>query len=420
MNLCFVTRDYPTSPDDPIVSGEIKNPFYLTQTLAERGHEVTVVTHGERGRSTVGNVTVSRVPDGVLLGFVASVTEGYVATREVSRLLDGGDYDLVHAHYPVLPLAVLRRTGRLGVPLVTTAHGTFVPEMRANVPPLTAYGALARANGAVQKRIERRTWCWSDRVVTAGEFQVDEMTEVYDLPPGHVEWISNGVDTDRFSPDDGRGESVRSEHGAGDDPLVLFVGRLARKKGLQYLVRALPRVRDRVPGTRVVVVGGTPSFDQYGDGLQDLVALRGLEEQVTFVSEVPERRLPAYYDAADVVAVPSINYEPLPTVVFEALASGTPVVGTDDWGIPDQVGDSETLVPEKDPERLADQVAAVLEDDEWARELGERNRERALELDWDLMTTRHVALYEEVIAMNDGTTRGEEISSGTRSTQDSR
>jgi len=398
MNICLLTRAYPESDDEPIVSGMNKNPYYLSQTLQEQGHEVTVVTHGQKVIArTVGGVTVKQIGEGYLRGFVRAATESVKGALECRRLIDeSGDYDVLNVHYAAPGVGLAKQLGALAVPLVSTAHGTILPEIRANVGSNTLHDRLHLINALAKSRLDRYSWEQSDKVITAGEFQVAEMEEIYGLPKSKLRPIANGVDTDHYRPDEERRQSTRADLGLQDSNVILYVGRLVKKKGLQYLVRALAELERTDESIELVVVGGTPAFDSFGDQVRRLARSLSVSDCLTFVSGVSERDLPSYYNAADVCAVPSVNYEPLPTVVFEAMASGNPVVGSNSWGIPGQVGSGDTLVPEKDTDSLTSMLARVFEDPEWAAELGEKNRRRACQyFDWSEVAQSYVDTYRE-------------------------
>lgn len=381
MNLCIVTREYPASDNEPIVSGSIKNPYYLSKALSDRGHEVTVVTHDtlhEQRRQD--GIEVRRVRGGLARGFVRSTTKSLRVATELRRLgRDGRSFDVVNVHYPAAGVALAKRLGQFDAPLVSTAHGTILPEIQANLGSSSLGSNLHLLNALAKKQVDQYSWHQSNLVVTPGRYQVAEMLDVYGLPESSVIPISNGVDTSLYRPDEERGRAARDRLGLRGATVVLFVGRLVRKKGLQYLLRALPIARSEVPDLHVLVVGGTPEFDEYGDTIRRMIADRDLEESVPIRTEVPECKLPAYYNAADVLAVPSTNYEPLPTVVFEAMASGLPVVGTNGWGIPEQLGYDETLVEQKNPDDLASVITAILGDDDRYERLSETNRRRAVD-----------------------------------------
>lgn len=400
MKLCLVTRDYPRSPEEPIVSGSKKNPYYLSQTLAGRGHDVTVLTHGPtEDEWSLEGVTVRQVGQGWYRGFVRAATESVKAARAYREFAeDGESFDVINVHYPAPGFLFANWGTNVDAPLVSTAHGTILPEIRANNDTRTATDRLYRLNALVKSKFDTISWNLSDLVVPAGTYQVTEMKETYGVSPSKLRPVTNGVDTSLYEPDEERRRTTRAELGVAGTNVVLFVGRLVKKKGLQYLVRALGELRQRNPDVTLLVVGGTAATSRFGSRIRRLIDELGLGDRVKILTEVPESRMAAIYNAADVCAVPSINYDPLPTVVFEAMASGKPIVGTNKWGIPQQVGHDRTLVPEKDPRALARGLRTLIEDRSVAEREGRRNRERACrKFDWDDVAAMYEDLYQEVM-----------------------
>jgi D-inositol-3-phosphate glycosyltransferase len=145
-----------------------------------------------------------------------------------------------------------------------------------------------------------------------------------------------GVNLDLFSPRDKA--KARQELGfAQDESIVLFVGRFAPLKGIERLMEAMCHLQHH-QRLRLIIVGGDGSDTPEFQGLQKLTRNFGIQEGVTFVGRIEQDNLPAYYNAADVLVVPSY-YESFGLVGLEALASGTPVVAT-------KVGAMESILKE--------------------------------------------------------------------------
>lgn len=150
-------------------------------------------------------------------------------------------------------------------------------------------------------------------------------------PGAALERLSPGVDVDRFEPNSVARAQMRARYGLGDRPVVVCVSRLVPRKGQDMLIRALPALRERVPGTRLVIVGGGP----YLDDLRRLAHSFGVAEDVVFTEGVPAEELPAHHAMADVFAMPcrtrgaGLDVEGLGIVYLEASAMGVPVVAGD-------------------------------------------------------------------------------------------
>jgi phosphatidylinositol alpha-1,6-mannosyltransferase len=175
-------------------------------------------------------------------------------------------------------------------------------------------------------------------------------------------------------------------------PTVLTVARLVKRyKGHDVMVRALARLRGRVPGVRWVVVGDGPLRGE----LESLAAAEGVSDLVTFAGAVPDGERDAWLDRAHVFAMPSrlppgAGGEGFGIVYTEASAHGLPVVAGAVGGATDAVLDGRTglLVDPSDPAAVADALARVLLDPDLAARLGAGGRERARELAWPLVAER--------------------------------
>ena len=173
-----------------------------------------------------------------------------------------------------------------------------------------------------------------------------------------AEVLPMGVDTDIFRRAD-KAQTPKS-----DRLTILFVGRLYPIKGVNFLVEALAMLRENRYDAELIIVGD----GEQRQSLESQVASSGLAGHVKFVGRVSNRQLPAYYQQAAMVAVPSVvlasgETEGMPVVILEAMACGVPVVASDVGGVSDLIrdGDNGMLVEPAKPRELAramEQVAA--------------------------------------------------------------
>jgi phosphatidylinositol alpha-1,6-mannosyltransferase len=207
-----------------------------------------------------------------------------------------------------------------------------------------------------------------------------------------------GVDAETFRPGAG-GAAVRAELGLAGRPVVVCVSRLVPRKGQDVLIRALPAVRERVPGAVLLIVGDGP----YRPRLEALARDLAVTQDVVFTGPVPAERLPACYAAGDVFAMPcrtrrgGLDVEGLGIVFLEASSTGLPVLAGDSGGAPDAVLPGETgfVVDGRSPTAVADGLVDLLTDRDLARRLGERGRRWVTEeWGWDLAAARLRALLE--------------------------
>jgi len=298
-----------------------------------------------------------------------------VCVRRRIRLLHCGNF--TPAGY------ICRWTKRwLGIPYVIYFHGMDIEKAARK---MAHPGWRARALRAILDDASMHFANSRDtkaRLVRAG---VPETKIVVLLP---------GVELDRFHP--GTVSSSRAASFLGR-PTLLTVGRYAKRKGIDLVIRALPLVRQSVPDAQLVIIGRRQE-----ENLSPLVRELGLEGAVHFFGEVEESELPDFYRAASLFVMPAFEEEAAASVegfgiVFlEAAASGIPSIGGRSGGIEDAIVEGETgfLVNGQSVEDLAARIVQILGCEEHRRALGAKARARAVaEFDW---RARALIVAEEV------------------------
>jgi glycosyltransferase involved in cell wall biosynthesis len=248
---------------------------------------------------------------------------------------------VIHAHWLIPQGIVAVVVGRvLKIPVVITAHGADV------------YGLRGRLWHALRKALASR--CEALTVVSQDmAAKLPEVTSRRGEPP---QVMPMGVESQRFA----AGPKTSTDPGQA----VLFVGRLARKKGVEYLIRAFPDVLARHPDARLVLVGDGPCRTE----LEALSSQLGLADRVRFAGSQPPAELPRFYRRSHVFVGPSVvarsgDTESFGLVFAEAMAAGCPVIGTTVGGIPGLVvhGRTGLLVEPESPAALAAAINQVLD-----------------------------------------------------------
>ncbi|GIZ53760.1 glycosyltransferase family 4 protein [Noviherbaspirillum aridicola] len=304
-------------------------------------------------------------------------------------------YDLLHANFFMSGM-VARSVGRaLGLPFVITFH---------------ALGRVRRlsqkeADGFPDERfdIEESLMRDADRVIAECPQDREDMEQLYHAPSDRIDIVPCGFDPDEFWPVtlDARQQLGLSR----DEFIILQLGRMVPRKGVDNVIQAAAILRHRhgVP-VRLLVVGGnaetpdvatTPELGRLMRMTEEL----GIGDCVTFTGQRQRGQLRYYYSAANVF-VTTPWYEPFGITPLEAMACGTPVVGSNVGGIKTTVVDGETgcLVPPKDPEALAGRLEWLYRHPHAAQRMGWSGMRRA----WQNFTWRHVAenvaaVYESVL-----------------------
>ena len=318
------------------------------------------------------------------------------------------DTDVIHSHTWYANFAGLVGSTFLDVPHVVTSH---------SLEPHRPWKAEQLAGGyRVSSWAERTSFAQAAAVISVSAGMRRDVLESYpELDPDRVHVVRNGIDPDEFAPDLGT-DVVDSLGVDRDRPLVVFVGRITRQKGLVHLVRAAQRFD---PDTQLLLLAGAPDTPEIAAEFDGAFAelSRARSGQVKWVQEMlPRASVRQVLSHATVFACPSI-YEPLGIVNLEAMACETAVVSSAVGGIPEVVVDGETgtLVPYDpasagDPayvaafeEQFGDQVNAITRDPDLARRYGVAGRKRCIEeFSWRKIAQETVAVYEKAIAHHQG------------------
>lgn len=293
--------------------------------------------------------------------------------------------DVIHAHWLLPNGLVGALASRLtGVPLVVSIPGSDLLVARLNA----ATRALARFT------------LGSAALATANSEELRAVAMTMGARPQRFDLIIYGVDPQAIRPDPAAGAALRAELGVPEsDFVVLAVGRMVPKKGFRYLADALPALLQRRPRARLLLVGN-------GDerpAIQGSLAAAGVADRCLFAGTVPRDRIAAYYNAADVLAMPSVT-EPedgLNVCVVDAMACAKPIVATTVAGNSLVVGDGGNgfLVPERRADLLADRLATLAADDALCARMGQASRARVeAEFAWDRLAQRYLAHFRRIAA----------------------
>jgi len=307
------------------------------------------------------------------------------------RFLATARPELVHVQHPMERQSYVRqifRIDRCRLPLVVTLHSFFGEHPAATI------------HDVMTPNLQR-----ADRFIAVSPHIADQAVEL-GADPARVTVIPSGVDVERFAPRDrlAARRALRSQHALDDPaaPLVLFVGNLEPRKGVDRLLAALAMVRQKLPDARLVVVGTGESAgaDDQTPLLKGLVRDYGLTSAVDFLGRVSADVLEQWYAAADVFALPSSS-EAQGIAALEAMASGLPVVASAVGGLLRTIDDTRTgfLVPAGDVARLAARLTELLDNAELRRVMGSQAR-AAVERDfsWRRAAEATIAVYREALA----------------------
>lgn len=334
------------------VGGAERQVVDLADCYCRLGHEVKIayltgpvlLNPVEKGVELVG-LGVGKSPAGLLRGI-----------RALVGLCKRFRPDAVHSH--MVHANLLARVSRVFVRmprLISTAHSI-------------------NEGGALRMLLYRITNGLADVTTNVSEEAVRAFEEKGAVPVGEMRAVPNGIDVDRCAPDFDLRERVRQERNAGELKILLAVGRLFGAKDYPNLLNAYAEVVKSRPDTKLWIAGGGPLQSE----LEALSRALGLQEHVVFLGV--RNDVPALMNGADIFVLSS-EWEGLPLVVGEAMASGKVVVATDVGGVREFVGDAGFLVPSRDSKALAAGIGnaiALCRDD--SEDLARRARERIVQI----------------------------------------
>ena len=308
--------------------------------------------------------------------------------------------DIVHSHTWYTGLAGHLAGELYGIPHVVSAH---------SLEPSRPWKAEQLGGGyRVSSWSERNAFANADAVVAVSARMKDEILRVYpEIDPDRVHVILNGIDTSVWSPVEPftGPDSVLRRHGVDPDrPIVAFVGRITRQKGVPHLVRA---AREFHPDAQLVLCAGAPDTPEIAAEMEGLVAeLQSGRDGVFWLRDMlPRDEVIEILSAATVFACPSV-YEPLGTVNLEAMACQAAVVASDVGGIPEVVVDGQTgtlvhydeSAPEDFEAGIAAAVNDLIADRAKAERFGLAGQERArTEFSWHAIAEQTHQLYASLL-----------------------
>ena len=344
--------------------------------------EVEAVTDGVR-LVHVEAGPAERVEKEEMDGFADDFASGVLAFAAA----EGTEYDLVHSHYWLSAVAGRVLARAWDAPHVAMFHTLADVKLAVGY---SEYEPDARVDA------ERMLVHDVDRVVVATDHEMRLLGELYGVPARRVAVIPPGVDRERFRPRDRA--AARAELGI--DPaarILLAAGRIEAPKGLDVLIRALGEMTER-EGVQLVVIGGDDRSRAEVARLRRIAADAGVSDLVRFVGSVTHEQIGTYYNAADVVVMPS-RYESFGLVAAEAMASGVPVVASRVGGLASTVADGVTgyLIPWRSPDLFARQLDRLLGDEALRARMGEDAAEAMRVYDWSSVATQLADLYAHLV-----------------------
>lgn len=331
------------------------------------------------------------IPKEVLLQYMPEFTQSMLRFIESEKIR----YDLVHANFWMSALVAINLKEELQLPFVVTFH---------------ALGHVRRIHQKEQDKfppertaIEERAVQLADQVIAECPQDREDLIFLYGADPDKITIIPCGFSPQEFSPVN-RAEARRKIGVSQDEHIVLQLGRMVPRKGVDNVIRSLAGIGDTRAPVRLLIVGGEsdhpdPACCPEIGRLQQVAAQHGVSDAVLFAGRKNRALLKYYYSAADIF-ITTPWYEPFGITPLESMACGTPVIGSNVGGIKYSIADGKTgfLVPPNNAAALADRITCLLGNPELLQTMRDNciNRVNAL-FTWTKVANAVTCLYKNIV-----------------------
>lgn len=348
-------------PIPPIHGGAIQTYIAGVVPMLAEEYELTLLGRTDPAlpkSETAGNIKYERVPCG---------GDFKKYRQEIVNFLKNRSFDLIHIFNRPRLVKAVREAAPNSRIILSMHNDMFNPE---KIAPAEAAFAIDNV----------------ERIITISDYVGDTIKGIYPQAESKLVTIYSGVDLNRFRPFTSEEalqirEALRKKYRLTSKKVILYVGRLSIKKGVDILIRAILELAKKHPDIALVLVGS----NWYGQNkVSDYVAyLRSLAKRspapIITTGFVKPEEVHQWFWAGDIFVCPSQWQEPLARVHYEALASGLPIITTNRGGNPEVIRTTNKLIVEspEDPKSFANKIAVLLNDPLLCKQMGEEGRRLA-------------------------------------------
>ena len=374
----------------------------LCMQLAEKDYQIDIFTRRETFALPVvvewlPNINVIHINAGpveclakeLLLGYMDQFADGMVDYIEKEQI----DYDIVHANFFMSALVASNVKKRLGIPYVVTFHALgLVRKIHQK-----EMDAFPEERISIEKFIVQD----ADHIIAECPQDMEDLFAYYGAEPQRVTIVPCGFNPAEFFPVDKKEarDFLKLDH---KDKILLQLGRVVPRKGIDNVIEAVAKLK-KMSNVKLLIVGGedeVPDFEKSKElrRLKQIALDEGVENQVIFTGRKDRNLLKYYYSAVDIF-ISTPWYEPFGITPLESMACGTPVIGSNVGGIKFSVHHNQTgyLVPPNNPEKLAERIEQMFEDEVVYDQMCQRSLDRVNQMfTWKKVAERMEAVYKHI------------------------
>jgi phosphatidylinositol alpha-mannosyltransferase len=339
--------------------------YHLSNALRDLGNEVNILTGGHPQAKEDEKVT--RFGHRISLHANKSEVNWTFSPSlfsKVGNFIHTNSFDIIHTHGPFAPNLPFLALVYSNATNIATFHTAFSDFNYYKLSKFLFTHISRKINGSI---------CVSRKA----------FNEIYPhFPQGNYEIIPNGVDTKRFNPKGAKLQEFPNKR------IILFLGRLDPRKGLQILLDAFPLIKEKIPDAILIVAGkGAPPT-----GIPET-----LRKSIVFKGMIPPEMVPLYYRSAELYCSPALFGETFGIVLLEAMSSGTAVIASDIDGYREVIPDKEMLFEKGNPKSLANKAISLLKDNSKLQKNIKTGLETAKKYDWNNIAIQTENFYKSVL-----------------------
>jgi phosphatidylinositol alpha-mannosyltransferase len=348
----------------------------LAQKFTQMGHEVRIIAPASKAVTTFGDrfIPIGRPRPLPVSGSIARITLSPWLSSRIKPVLERENFDITHLHEPLMPMLCTTVLRLSKTPTIGTFHAS-------GGKPWYDFGT------PIGKLLLKRWFRRLDARIAVSPPALEYVSKYF---PGEYNIIPNGVDTKHFSPD------VTPIEEFNDGKLnILFIGRLEKRKGLDYLLEAYQQIKPEMPDSRLIVVGpGIRLRRKY----EKRVRKNNLKD-VFFIGYAAYQDLPRYYKTADIVCCPATGWESFGIVLIEAMAVGKPIIASDIHGYNSVLthGAEGLLVSPKNSKELAKALIYLSDNAPLRHQMGEKGKLTARKYSWENIAQKILEQYMRIL-----------------------
>jgi phosphatidylinositol alpha-mannosyltransferase len=353
--------------------GVVSHISCLEKHFTRLGHEVKIIAPASQAVYTLGErfIRIGTPRPLPVSGSIARVTLSVRLESQINEVFEREKFDICHLHEPLMPTLCTTVLRLKHTPMVGTFHASG-----GGKPWYTMFSPI------MKWYLDR----WFDKLDARIAVSPVARRYVNTYFPAEYTIIPNGIDTHHFNNDIAPFEDFMDGKFN-----ILFVGRMEKRKGFDYLWKAYHMVKREFPNCRLIAVGpGTRLRNKY----EKRISRVGLDD-VVFTGYSSYDDLPRYYKTADVVCFPNIGWESFGVVLLEAMSIGKPIIASsiDGFNCVLANGVEGISVPPRNVEKLAEAITTLIKDEKLRRDMGDRGKPKAQQYDWSVVSGKVMEVY---------------------------